>query len=60
MLVFALAAAAAAPHEQIRATARIVRSHRVSKGEWEHSIRKREIVVHESERKVVLRLIEFE
>lgn len=61
MLALALVAAVvAAPHEQGRATALIVRSQRVNKDEWEHCIRKREIVVREGEQKVLVRLIEFE
>jgi len=60
MLALAVAAAVIAPLEQARATARIVRSQRVSRDDWKRSIRKREIVVHEGEQIVMVRLIEFE
>ncbi|HJR83668.1 MAG TPA: hypothetical protein VJ775_07055 [Sphingomicrobium sp.] len=60
MLVLAVLAAATAPPQQVRASVRIVRAQRVNKEEWQHSARKREIVVREGERKVIVRLIEFE
>jgi len=59
MLLLAAIAVAARP-EQVRASARIVGAQRVNREEWERSRRKREIVVQEGDRKVTVRLIEFE
>ena len=60
MLLFAAIAAVTTPPQQARASARIVHAQRVNKQEWERSARKREIVVREGERKIVVRVIEFE
>ena len=59
MLLFAVTAAVTSP-PQARVSVRIVRAQRVSKEEWERSARKREIVIDETGRKVVVRLIELE
>jgi len=60
VLLPAVIAAIATPNVQARATVRIVQAQRVNKDEWERSGRKREIVIREGERKVMVRLIEFE
>jgi hypothetical protein len=60
VLLFAAIAAASTPTQQVRASVRIVRAQRVTMEEWERSARKREIVVREGERKVIVRVIEFE
>jgi hypothetical protein len=60
VLLFAAIAAVTTPPQQARASVRIVRAQRVTRKEWERSARKREIVVREGERKVIVRVIEFE
>jgi hypothetical protein len=60
VLLFAAIAAVATPPQQARVSVRIVRTQRVNRQEWERSARKRENVVREGERKVIVRVIEFE
>jgi hypothetical protein len=60
MLLFVALAAVATPPVQARATVRIVRAQRVTREEWQRSARRREIVLREGERKMIVRLIEFE
>jgi hypothetical protein len=60
VLLFAAIAAVTTPPQQAQASVRIVRAQRVTMEEWERSARKREIVVREGERKVIVRVIEFE
>lgn len=59
MLLFA-ALAAATPPQHARITVRIERAVRINKETWEREKRWRELVVREGERKVTVRLIEFE
>jgi hypothetical protein len=60
VLLFAAIAAVTTPPQQARASVRIVRAQRVTREEWERSARKREIDVRDGERKVIVRVIEFE
>jgi hypothetical protein len=60
VLLLAAIAAMTTPHQQAQASVRIIRAQRVNKEEWERSARRREIVVREDGRKVIVRLIEFE
>jgi hypothetical protein len=60
VLLFAAIAAASTPPQQVRASVRILHAQRVTKEEWERSERKREIVLREGERKIIVRVIEFE
>ena len=58
MLFALLAATAQVP--QARATARILPAARISRDEWNKSLRRREVVVEGKGRRVVVRLVEFE
>jgi hypothetical protein len=60
VLLFAALAAVVTQPAQARASVRIVQAQRVTKGEWQRSSRRREIVVREGEHEVKVRLIEFE
>ena len=58
MLFALLAAAAQVP--QARATVRILPAARISRHEWNKALRRREVVVEDKGRRVVVRLVEFE
>ena len=58
MLFALLAAAAQVP--QARATVRNQPAARISRDEWNKSLRRREVVVEDKGRRVVVRLVEFE
>jgi hypothetical protein len=60
VLLLAAIAAMTGPQQQVQASVRIMRAQRVNKEEWERSARRREIVVREDGRKVIVRVIEFE
>ena len=58
MLFALLAATAQVTHA--RATVRIMPAVRISRGEWKSSPRRKEIVVEDKGRRVIVRLVEFE
>ena len=58
--MLAAIAVATTPPQHARASVRIVHAQRVNKEEWDRSARKREIVVREGDRRVTVRVIEFE
>ena len=58
MLSALLSATAQAP--QARATARILPAARISRDEWNKALRRREVMVEDKGRRVVVRLVEFE
>jgi hypothetical protein len=60
VLLLSAIAAMTSPQQQAQASVRIIRAQRVNKEEWERSARRRQIVVREDGRKVIVRLIEFE
>ena len=59
-MLFALLAAAATQLPQAYATVRIMPAARVSYQEWKSAPRRREIVVEEKGRRMIVRLVEFE
>ena len=59
-MLFALLAAAATQLPQARAMVRITPAARVSHQEWQSAPRRREIVVEENGRRMIVRLVEFE
>ena len=59
-MLFAVPAAAATQLPQAHATVRIMPAARVSYQEWKSAPRRREIILEENGRRMIVRLVEFE
>jgi hypothetical protein len=59
-MLFAVLAAAATQLPQAHATVRIMPAARVSYQEWKSAPRRREIILAENGRRMIVRLVEFE